>query len=61
MRDSVYVNYLGNEGAERVREAYGPAKYERLVELKDRYDPANLFRLNQNIPPSRLAGHNVSA
>ena len=48
----VYVNNLGEEGAERVRAAYAPAIYERLVGLKDRYDPANTFRLNQNIVPS---------
>jgi FAD/FMN-containing dehydrogenase len=49
----VYVNYLGvGDGAERVREAYGPAKYERLAALKAKYDPTNLFRLNQNIAPS---------
>jgi len=47
----VYVNYLGAEGADRVRAAYGPAKYERLVALKRKYDPTNLFRVNQNIRP----------
>ena len=47
----VYVNFLMNEGEERVREAYGAEKYERLKALKRRYDPDNLFRLNQNIPP----------
>jgi hypothetical protein len=51
MSDEVYVNYLGAEEADRVRTAYGP-NYERLVELKRRYDPQNLFRLNQNIDPS---------
>jgi len=49
----VYVNYLGvAEGADRVRSAYGDEKFARLVALKDRYDPTNLFRFNQNIPPS---------
>jgi len=47
--DAVYVNNLGDEGDARVREAYGEAKYDRLVALKDKYDPTNLFRLNQNI------------
>jgi FAD/FMN-containing dehydrogenase len=47
----VYVNDLGNEGEERVRAAYG-ANYERLVALKNKYDPANLSRFNQNIRPT---------
>jgi FAD/FMN-containing dehydrogenase len=46
-----YVNFLSAEGDERVRAAYG-ANYDRLVALKDEYDPTNLFRLNQNIRPS---------
>ena len=52
---TVYVNYLGqeaDEGAERIKTAYGSEKYERLVALKDKYDPTNLFRMNQNIKPS---------
>jgi FAD/FMN-containing dehydrogenase len=48
----VYVNYLGreaDEGRARIEAAYGPEKYERLVALKNKYDPTNLFRFNQNI------------
>jgi FAD binding domain/Berberine and berberine like len=48
---SVYVNFLMDEGEERVRDAYGADRYERLKQLKRKYDPGNLFRLNQNIPP----------
>ena len=48
----VYVNFLGEEGPERVRQAYGAAKYARLVALKDRLDPENVFRMNQNIAPT---------
>jgi FAD/FMN-containing dehydrogenase len=47
----VYLNFLGDEGENRVRQAYGSEQYERLVELKRKYDPTNLFRLNQNIEP----------
>jgi FAD/FMN-containing dehydrogenase len=47
----VYVNFLMEEGEERIREAYGAAKYDRLKALKRKYDPENLFRLNQNVPP----------
>jgi hypothetical protein len=48
---SVYVNFLMEEGEARIRQAYGDAKYERLTALKRKFDPTNLFRLNQNIPP----------
>jgi FAD/FMN-containing dehydrogenase len=52
MSGAAYVNYLGADaGIDAIRSAYGPA-YQRLVGLKDRYDPANVFRLNQNIRPS---------
>jgi hypothetical protein len=48
----VYVNFLGNEGQDRVKASYGAAKYDRLVALKNKYDPTNFFRLNQNIEPT---------
>ncbi|HEV3425208.1 MAG TPA: FAD-binding oxidoreductase [Paraburkholderia sp.] len=48
---SVYVNFLTQDEAERISAAYGP-NYARLVEVKNRYDPHNLFRQNQNIRPS---------
>jgi FAD/FMN-containing dehydrogenase len=48
---SVYVNFLMDEGTERVRDAYGANKFDRLKRLKRRYDPGNIFRLNQNIAP----------
>jgi hypothetical protein len=47
----VYVNFLMDEGEERVRAAYGAQKYDRLKALKRQWDPANVFRLNQNIQP----------
>jgi hypothetical protein len=47
-----YVNFLADEGEERIRAAYPGGTYERLAEVKRRYDPDNLFWLNQNIPPS---------
>jgi FAD/FMN-containing dehydrogenase len=50
--ESVYVNYLGEEGEDRVRAAYGDAHYARLAELKRKYDPENILRSNQNIQPT---------
>jgi FAD/FMN-containing dehydrogenase len=53
--DGAYVNFLGDEGEARVRAAYPVATWDRLVAIKRRYDPTNLFRLNQNIPPAQQA------
>jgi FAD/FMN-containing dehydrogenase len=50
-RPGIYLNFIADEGIERVRSSYGE-HWDRLVALKDHYDPDNLFRLNQNIPPS---------
>jgi FAD/FMN-containing dehydrogenase len=46
------VHFLADEGEARSRGAYPGGTYERLAEIKRRYDPDNLFRLNQNIPPA---------
>jgi FAD/FMN-containing dehydrogenase len=50
-----YLNFLGDEGLARVEAAYGPEKFARLQALKDKWDPTNLLRHNQNIPPSKDA------
>jgi FAD/FMN-containing dehydrogenase len=47
-----YVNFLGDEGEERVRAAYPDGTWDRLAEVKRRYDPSNVFRLNQNVRPA---------
>jgi FAD/FMN-containing dehydrogenase len=47
-----YVNFLSDEGEARVRAAYPGSTWDRLAAIKGRYDPTNLFRLNQNIPPA---------
>jgi hypothetical protein len=47
-----YVNFLGDEGQTRVRDAYPGSTWDRLAAVKARYDPTNLFHLNQNIPPA---------
>jgi FAD/FMN-containing dehydrogenase len=58
--EGVYVNNLGDEGEDRVKAAYGE-NYGRLLALKGKYDPTNLFRLNQNIrPPAEAASAPVS-
>ncbi|RMF30713.1 MAG: FAD-linked oxidase, partial [Candidatus Nitrosothermus koennekii] len=49
--EGVYVNFLSNEGEERVRDAYTSNNWSRLVEIKRIYDPNNIFRMNQNIKP----------
>lgn len=46
-----YVGFLRDEGEARVRDAYPGATWERLVAVKRRYDPENVFHLNHNIPP----------
>ena len=48
-----YVGFIGDEGEARVRDAYPEPTWQRLAAIKRRYDPANLFRLNQNVPPAR--------
>jgi FAD/FMN-containing dehydrogenase len=52
----VYLNMTMDEGERRVRDGYGSEKYGRLVALKDKYDSDNLFRVNQNIKPTRETG-----
>jgi FAD/FMN-containing dehydrogenase len=48
-----FLNFVGDDREEHVRSAVGETKYRRLVEVKDTYDPENIFRLNQNVRPSR--------
>jgi FAD/FMN-containing dehydrogenase len=47
----VYLNFIGDEGRERVESAYGPETYARLRQVKRTWDPENVFRHNQNIEP----------
>ena len=51
----VYVNFIGDEGEQRVIASFGRDGYRRLQAIKNRYDPGNLFRASQNIKPSRLS------
>ena len=48
----VYLNYIGDEGVGRVEAAFGPEKYQKLQAIKQKWDPTNLFRHNQNIQPA---------
>ena len=50
--DGVYVNFVADPSAEAVKAGFGADKYARMVAVKDKYDPENLFRSNTNIPPS---------
>ena len=52
----VYLNFIGDEGPDRVRAAFGDDNYARLVAAKNAYDPDNFFRLNQNIRPTANGG-----
>ena len=47
----VYLNFIGDEGDQRIKAAFGAEKYERLAQIKSEYDPANVFAGNQNIRP----------
>ncbi len=55
-----YVNYVSDEGDAFARAAYGP-NYDRLVALKNKYDPTNFFRMNHSIKPSQAAPTAISA
>ena len=52
-RCQIAISDQGEEGEALLRASYGDGNYDRLVEIKRKYDPTNLFRLNQNIVPSR--------
>ena len=50
--EGAYVNFMADEGEARIHAAYPGTTWDRLAAVKARYDPANLFRLNQNVPPA---------
>jgi FAD/FMN-containing dehydrogenase len=52
----VYLNFIGNEGQDRIRDAFGAGNYDRLAGIKAEWDPENVFRGNQNIQPARRPG-----
>ena len=56
-----YVGFLGDEGPARVRAAYPQPTWARLTEVKRRYDPTNLFRLNQNVPAASVPAQRTRA
>ena len=60
MSERIYLNFIGDEGEERVHSAFDSETYPRLVALKDKYDPTNMFCLNQNIKPSQRQSQHVS-
>jgi FAD/FMN-containing dehydrogenase len=51
--NGAYVNFLGEDGEERIRAAYPGGTFDRLAAIKAKYDPTNLFHLNQNILPAQ--------
>ena len=55
-RPGVSLNFTSDQTQDKVRASFGGEKYERLVALKDKYDPTNLFRLNQNVRPTVQSG-----
>jgi len=52
----ISLNFTSDQSEDRVKAFFGPKKYERLVALKNKYDPTNLFRLNQNVKPTAQSG-----
>jgi hypothetical protein len=58
---TVYVNFIGDEGLERIEAGYGADHFARLREVKRNWDPANVFRHNQNIPPAAEHPHGAHA